>query len=244
MGLLLSAAQLVPLLGLPVAGELLDRYGERWVVGAGAGVVGAGLLVGSAAPGYVPLLLVLLAVGAGYSTVQPGGSKSVASWFGASQRGLAMGIRQAGLPLGAALASAVLLSLAEEFGWRATLVAGGIVALLGAGAFMGLHRGPPGAAAPRGGGPSAAPSPRSRLGARLSLLREPSMVKAVLSGASLISVQYGVGVLTVLHLHRTASVGAGAAGLVLVAARGRAWPGASAWRPGATAAGPGATPPC
>ncbi|MFK4037277.1 MFS transporter [Nonomuraea wenchangensis] len=72
LGLLLSAAQLAPLAGLLVAGELLDRHDERWVVGAGAGVVAVSLAVGSLAPGYAALLLVLLVVGAGYSTVQPG----------------------------------------------------------------------------------------------------------------------------------------------------------------------------
>ncbi|WP_037837757.1 MFS transporter [Streptomyces sp. NRRL S-337] len=229
LGLLLSAAQLLPLVGLLVAGELLDRYNERWVVGIGGCVVAAGLLVGSAAPGYLSLLLVLLVVGAGYSTVQPGGSKSVASWFDASRRGLAMGIRQAGLPLGAALASAVLPLLAAAAGWRATLVAGGLVALLGAGVFMGFYRRPPTRATPPEEGPSASRSPsappglsssvRAQLGARLRMLREPAMVRIMLSGASLISVQTGVGILTVLHLHERASVGAGAAALVLVAAQ-------------------------
>ncbi|MFE6158197.1 MFS transporter [Streptomyces sp. NPDC056486] len=218
LGLLVSAAQLVPLVGLLVAGELLDRFNERWVVGAGAGVVAAGLLVGSAAPGYVSLLLVLLLVGAGYSSVQPGGSKSVASWFDASRRGFAMGVRQAGLPLGAALASAVLPFIAESFGWRATLVTGGLVALLGAAVFMGFYRRPPVPAAPPDAGPRT--SPRSRLGDRLRMLREPYMAQIMLSGTSLISVQCGVGILTVLYLHETASVGAGPAALVLVAVQG------------------------
>ncbi|MEU5954756.1 MFS transporter [Streptomyces sp. NPDC047525] len=218
LGLLVSAAQLVPLAGLLVAGELLDRCDERWVVGAGAGVVAAGLLAGSAAPGYASLLLVLLFVGAGYSTVQPGGSKSVASWFGASQRGFAMGVRQAGLPLGAALASAALPFIAEAYGWRATPVAGGLVALLGSCVFLGFYRRPPVTAAPRGGGPRA--SPGTQLGVRLRMLREPSMVRIMLTGTSLISVQYGVGILTVLHLHETASLAAGPAALVLVAVQG------------------------
>lgn len=64
----LSTAQLVPLIGLLVAGELLDRCDERWVVGAGACVVAAGRGVGSRAPGYGSLLCVPLVVGAGYST--------------------------------------------------------------------------------------------------------------------------------------------------------------------------------
>jgi MFS family permease len=80
LGLLISAAQFAPLVGLLVAGELLDRFDERWVVGIGAGLVGGALIAGTLAPGYAALLGVLLVVGAGYSAVQPGGSKSVASW--------------------------------------------------------------------------------------------------------------------------------------------------------------------
>ncbi|MFF4031375.1 MFS transporter [Streptomyces sviceus] len=218
LGLLVSAAQLVPLAGLLVAGELLDRYSERWVVGIGAAVVALALGAGSLAPGYTALLVALLVVGTGYSTVQPGGSKSVASWFNASQRGFAMGVRQAGLPLGAALASAVLPLVAEEFGWRATLLTGGFVALLGAGLFMGCYRRPPALPAPQDKEPSDPLA--AQLRARLRMLREPSMMKIMLSGTSLISVQYGVGILTVLHLHQTSSVGAGRAALILVASQG------------------------
>ncbi|GGS85621.1 MFS transporter [Planobispora rosea] len=240
LGLLLSAAQLVPLVGLLVAGELLDRYNERWVVGLGACVVAAGLGAGSLAPGYASLLLVLLIVGAGYSTVQPGGSKSVASWFDASQRGLAMGIRQAGLPLGGVLAAAVLPFLAAALGWRATLVAGGLVALLGAVVFMCFYRRPPAQGPPRdgpqdslqtralqGGAPrdsasrdvEPGASRAARFAARLRMLREPPMVKIVLSGTCLVSVHSGIGVLTVLYLHETASMGAGPAALVFVASQ-------------------------
>ncbi|MET0134688.1 MAG: MFS transporter [Kibdelosporangium sp.] len=216
LGLLLAAAQLVPLVGLLVAGELLDRYNERWVVGAGAGVVALSLCVGSVAPGYVSLLLVLLLVGAGYSTVQPGGSKSVASWFGASQRGLAMGIRQAGLPLGGVVAAAVLPLLAAGPGWRATLTAGGLVALLGAVAFVGFYRPPPDQSFPR-----QAVARRAMVrGSRLAMLREPFMVKVILSGVCLVSVHSGIGVLTVLHLYETTSVGVGTAALILVATQG------------------------
>ncbi|MFJ3794046.1 MFS transporter [Kitasatospora sp. NPDC090091] len=227
LGLLLSAAQAVPLVGLLVAGELLDRYGERWIVGAGACVVAAGLLAGSAAPGYPALLSALVVVGAGYSTAQPGGSKSVAGWFDPSRRGLAMGIRQAGLPLGGALAAAVQPVLAEAFGWRATLLCGGLVALLGAAVFTGLYRPPPGrpaAASPAGRRADAPPAARApagrRLRERLRTVRDPAMARIMLSGTSLVAVQSGVLVLTVLHLHDTAGLGPGAAALVLVAAQG------------------------
>ncbi|MFD0277956.1 MFS transporter [Kitasatospora sp. NPDC127111] len=220
LGLLLSAAQLVPLVGLLVAGELLDRYDERWVVGIGALVVTAGLAGGSLAPGYPALLLALLVVGAGYSTAQPGGSKSVATWFDADRRGFAMGVRQAGLPLGGALASALLPYLAEEFGRRAALLAGALVALTGACVFMGCYRRPPVApGGPLDRRPPAAPDApplRSKLRLRLRLLGEPAMVRIVLSGTSMVTVQCGLGVLSALYLHDVTGLGPGPAALVLV----------------------------
>ncbi|MFI6156020.1 MFS transporter [Kitasatospora sp. NPDC051170] len=209
LGLLLSAAQFVPLMGLLVVGRLLDRYDERWIVGAGALIVAIGLALGAAAPGYGALLLALLVVGAGYSSAQPGGSKSVASWFDGSQRGLAMGIRQAGLPLGGALAAAVQPWLAREFGWRATLVCGALVAAAGAAVFVGLYRRSPGerqpVAALRTGGPT--------------LLREPAMLPIVLSGAGLVAAQTGVLMLTVLHLRDAAGLSVASAALALMAAQ-------------------------
>ncbi|MFC3985416.1 MFS transporter [Streptosporangium jomthongense] len=212
LGLLLSAAQLAPLVGLLVAGELLDRHDERWVVGAGACVVAVSLGVGGTTRTYESLLLVLLVVGAGYSTVQPGGSKSVASWFDTSQRGLAMGIRQAGLPLGGVLAAATLPALAAELGLRAALTAGALVALLGAVAFVTLYRRPPARPLP---GP-----PGGSLGSRSRMLREPAMVRTVVSGMSLVSVHSGIGVLTALYLHEVTALEAGPAALALVAVQG------------------------
>ncbi|MCP2337277.1 MFS transporter [Actinomadura rupiterrae] len=211
LGLLLSAAQIVPLIGLLVAGELLDRHNERWVVGIGGLLIGGALLAGSGVQGYVPLLVVLLVVGAGYSTAQPGGSKSVAAWFEPSQRGFAMGIRQAGLPLGGAIAAASLPWIGARYGLSATLVTGGIVALVGAAVFMGLYRQPPEG--------NAAPRQAIKLRDRVAMMREPVMLKIVLSGTALISVQVSLDLLIVLHLHERASFSAGAAALALVGAQ-------------------------
>lgn len=213
VGLLMSAAQLVPLVGLLVAGELLDRWGERAVVGVGTLTVAAALLAGATAPGYGWLLAALLVVGAGYSTAQPGGSKSVAGWFGPSQRGLAMGIRQAGLPVGGALAAACLPLVAEHWGWHSTLLVGGLVALAGALAFLALYRRPASSTLREADstGPPAAPS------RRLALLSDPAMVRTAVAGTALISVQYGVLILTVLHLHTIGVPLATGAVLLLVA---------------------------
>lgn len=216
IGLLVTAAQIVPLAGLLVAGELLDRYPERWVLGGGSIIVAVGLLASSAAPGYGSLLVLLLLVGAGYSTAQPGGSKSVASWFSASQRGFAMGIRQAGLPLGGALAAAVLPWLASSYGWRAPLLASGVLALAGGAVFMAFYRSPFSTPPPR----VTHHSVRAQVAARLEVARAPAMVTIMLSGVSMTSVQYGLLLLTELYLHAKAAMPAARAALFLLLALG------------------------
>ena len=43
-----------------------------------------------------------------YSVSQPGGSKVILKWFPNENRGLAMGIRQAGIPIGGALTGVLI----------------------------------------------------------------------------------------------------------------------------------------
>jgi MFS family permease len=228
IGTLVSAAQLVPLVGLLIAGELLDRYSERRVVGLGTLMVGTALLAAVLADTYWSVLLFLLLVGAGYSSAQPGGSKSVARWFSPQQRGFAMGIRQAGLPLGGALAALLLPPVALLWGWRSCFVVGGAVAVSGALLFIAFYRSPTlvttSVQASEGG-------LRQLLLSRLRMLREPALKNIMASGVSLICVQYGILIFTVLYLHerlqldvsRAASLlfvaqGAGVAGRIVLAA--------------------------
>ncbi|WP_375653832.1 MFS transporter [Bartonella sp. OD88NMGDW] len=78
----------------------MTRHNERYIVGVGAVGVSVALLLGAIADNYISLLVCLLIVGGFYSSAQPGGAKSVSSWFPKSQRGFAMGIKQTRLPLG------------------------------------------------------------------------------------------------------------------------------------------------
>jgi sugar phosphate permease len=89
--------------GVP-AGRLVDRVGERLVMGYGAlatGAVSLGLL-GAGSFGLV--LLVSLAIGFLSTVSVPAGGVLVARWFARHERGMAMGVRQTGVPLGGALA--------------------------------------------------------------------------------------------------------------------------------------------
>ena len=111
-GLLITASYAAPLFSLLFVGDLLDRKSERLIIGIGAVILCTGFALAATSTSYGALLMWLFVAGLGYSATQPGGSKSVSTWFRGERLGLAMGIRQAGLPLGGALAAAILPAVA------------------------------------------------------------------------------------------------------------------------------------
>ncbi len=192
VGLTMSAAQAVPILGLLVAGMLLDRYSERIIVGLGAAIVAAALFAAARAPSYGGILFWLVVASVGYCTVQPGGGKVVAAWFSADTRGLAMGVRQAGLPLGAALAALILPATATRYGWRAAVDLGALTALASGGLFAFLYRPPP----------NPLPERKRTWGEWRERLRElaPRLPRIVWPGVALVSVQFCITVYLPLDL--------------------------------------------
>jgi MFS family permease len=186
VGLLMAASTAAPILALPIVGDLLDRRSERMIVGTGATVLAAGLVLSALGPNFATVLASLFIVG-GYSTTQPGGSKSVSDWFRDGQLGFAMGIRQAGLPLGGTAAAASLPVIAGIWGWRPAFLVGATVALAGGLAFGALYR-PPDAAADKAG----RSRPAMGLASLLAMLRHPWMRGIVLSGTALVSAQLAV----------------------------------------------------
>jgi MFS family permease len=187
IGLLIGAAGAAPVIALPLVGDLLDQRGERLIVGFGAAVVAAGLVLAALAPNFVSLLIFLFVVGIGYSASQPGGSKSVTAWFRGDRLGFAVGIRQAGLPLGGAAAAAILPVIASLWSWRVAFVFGAAVALAGGLAFSAVYRAP---ATANGTVHRRAPA-KSRWHL-FSMLRHPWMRSAAVSGITLVGAQYAI----------------------------------------------------
>ncbi len=97
-----------------------------------------------------------------------------------------MGIRQAGLPLGGAVAAAILPGLAAAWSWRAAFVAGAAAALGGGLAFALIYRPPPDL--------TDAGSKRAALtfASVVALLRQSWMRNAMVAGLALVSAQYGI----------------------------------------------------
>ncbi|SHN29349.1 MFS transporter [Cryptosporangium aurantiacum] len=117
---LTEAAVLVacPSLGLlatlVVWGALADRYGERGVIGLGLAGAGVALLVAAAVSGPIALGACLVVGGAAAGSVNAASGRLILGWFGAAERGLAMGIRQMAQPLGVAVAAVAVPVLSES----------------------------------------------------------------------------------------------------------------------------------
>ena len=135
-GVVLGALSVGLAATLIVWGIVADRIGERVVLTAGlAGCAGA--LVGAAyTASFVPLVLMLAAAGALGGGTQTASGRAVMSWFGAEERGLALGIRQTAVPLGGGIAALVLPAVVHHASVRAAffVLAGGcaVASLVGA----------------------------------------------------------------------------------------------------------------
>lgn len=181
-GLLMSAVQLGPLLSMMWVGRMLDRHGERGWVGGGAILLGLTLLGTVVAPGFPFILFCLAAAGILYGTAQPGGSKAVARWFSSEERGLAMGIRQTGIPIGGAVAGSTLPVLSGGFGWVTAVGFQGSVSILCGLLFLIFYR------EPGGEDIQSAPVPPLKESLR-QVLRIPLLVPILVAGFFLISFQ-------------------------------------------------------
>ena len=121
-GALLAASTLGVMTTLLAWGALADRIGERAVIAAGLTGAAIALALASQAASGRALGAGLVVAGAFGSSANAASGRAVVSWFGPSQRGLALGLRHMSTPLGGAIAAA-LLPLAADAGGRACALA-------------------------------------------------------------------------------------------------------------------------
>ena len=123
VGVLVAAPSVGLLLTLILWGAAADRFGERVVISIGLALATAALVAAATVHGFVALGLVLVVAGAAGASVNAASGRMVIGWFAAKQRGLAMGIRQTGQPLGVALAAAILPPVAARWGVTGAFIA-------------------------------------------------------------------------------------------------------------------------
>ncbi len=127
-----SLEQATLLVSAPIAGILLtliawgaaaDRWGERRILVAGLGGAGVAELGVAGAEAEIARLALLVVTGASSAAIHAASGRLILGWFGVGERGLAMGIRQMGQPLGVGAAAITLPPVAARWGVDAAFVA-------------------------------------------------------------------------------------------------------------------------
>jgi MFS family permease len=102
----------------PLTGDLADHLGPRYVVGAGAILMGAGLLLTSRVHSF-PMLFVTygILVGVAMACLYIPAIAAVGEWF-KLHRDIALGIAISGIGCGTLVAAPLAAKLSLHFGWR------------------------------------------------------------------------------------------------------------------------------
>jgi MFS family permease len=125
---LFSIASLIFYFAGPVTGHLSDRFGPRLLVGAGAAMMGAGLVLTAFVDRlWLAYVVYGLGVGGGTACAYIPTLAIVGGWF-VKRRSAALGVAAAGTGCGMLIVPSVVAVLIDHSGWRNAII------LLGAGA--------------------------------------------------------------------------------------------------------------
>ncbi len=125
IGYLASLSTLGSILFLALGAPLMRRLGSIRSLQTGLilGILGLTLLL---PPFLAAAALASLMIGFGYGPSSPAGNDILHRTAPPEKRAMIFSVKQAGVPVGGALAGLVLAPIAEHFGWRASLVAAGL----------------------------------------------------------------------------------------------------------------------
>jgi MFS family permease len=130
MGILLSAFSLsYAIFQLPI-GILLDRFGERAVLGAGIFLWSAAQATTCFVRGFASFFIARVGLAVGESPFVVSAVKSINDWFDVPKRATPMGIVNAAAVLGQAFAPPILTLAMLAFGWRGMFMLIGAPGLL------------------------------------------------------------------------------------------------------------------
>ncbi|MEY9979183.1 MFS family permease [Lysinibacillus sp. RC79] len=141
-GFIVSAVNIGPIFSMMMFGYLMDKKGEKQIIGWGSILLGFSALLLMLVNNYAVLLFLLLIVGVWYGSAQTGGSTAIVKWFPDKHRGLAIGIRQTGIPIGGALASVILTYLYHHYSLTSVHLVQGLVAIAGGLLFLLIYQEP------------------------------------------------------------------------------------------------------
>jgi MFS family permease len=215
-GLAVSSFAFGKIFGSYAAGIAADRLGERRVIVAGAAAVGVLAMCASATPDALLFPLLFLA-GLAASTSTPAGGRLVLTAFPRTRHGLALSIRQCGIPAGGLAAAALLPWIAHHWSWRWGLFAAGVVTLV---TVLPL------ASSPVEGGYDFEPNSGE---AKESVARDRNIVLLTVWGCLVVTGQYAILAFLALDLHQRVGLSLASASLLVALANGVGIVGRISW---------------
>ena len=132
MGLILGSWQLTYIMMALVAGSILDRWGVRKSLFAGAVIIGLSSCLRYFANNSIGLLIAVALFGVGGPMISIGGPKTISSWFRGPSRGTAIGLYTSGNWIGGLLSLALINSLVMPLvgnDWKQAFVLYGMITL-------------------------------------------------------------------------------------------------------------------
>src|ERR1700675_2928771 len=118
MGILLSVFSMSYAISQLPMGILLDRFGERLILGAGMFLWSATQAATGLVRGFVSFFVARIGLAVGESPFVISAVKAVHDWFDARDRATPMGIVNSATTLGQAVAPPILTMTMLTFGWR------------------------------------------------------------------------------------------------------------------------------
>ncbi len=133
MGLILGAWQFVFIFSSVLAGTIIDRWGEKKSILAGALIATLSAVFRFFSNGFETMLLAVALFGMGMPMISVGGQKVIARWFEGRRRATAVSVYMTGAWAGSiavlALTNSVVMPLMNN-SWRMTTLSYGAVAFL------------------------------------------------------------------------------------------------------------------
>ena len=143
MGFVLGSWQMTYIVIAIAAGVIMDRWGVRKSIFAGALIIGLSAVLRATSTGFFSLLFFVALFGVGGPMISIGCPKTISTWFQGKERGTAVGIYTTGPWIGGmtslAATNSVVMPL-TDYSWRLTFVWYGVMTFFFAGCWWGLTR--------------------------------------------------------------------------------------------------------